>query len=228
MQDMNDFEHYDTTMGGTQRRTVPPRRPAGRSWLIPPELTAEHKEAAVRMCYCPDHWHMGNGTEFSCPVCVRQDIDKRHPEAITREIPIHLIPADQSGPVCGGTWVRGHIDHKEVTCPDCLIVDYMRTEGLIGAEPEPPAESIRIHGGPHWEHDCDRCIFLGSRPGSGREWDLYWCPPNPLMSKGNVIARHGIMGDYVSGMEWIDREPMLAVAAILAMRTGHLSPSAIV
>lgn len=89
--------------------------------------------------------------------------------------------------------------------------------------PKPePAERPKYdrRNGPHWEHDCEACIFLGSRPHYDREYDLYFCNAG---NTRNVIARHGIMGDYVSGMPFLDREPMLAVAAILALKAGHFT-----
>lgn len=100
--------------------------------------------------------------------------------------------------------------------------------GWTSPPPAPKPEPAEPpHTGPHWEHDCELCIYLGSRSHCEWEYDLYVCPPNKFNDLPNLVARRGEMGDYVSGLSWVDREPMLAVAAILAMRQGHMSPSAI-
>lgn len=91
--------------------------------------------------------------------------------------------------------------------------------------PPKPEPAEPPHDGPHWRHDCDACIYLGSLPHYDKQYDLYWCPPNKFMEEGNLVARHGTMGDYVSGMSWLLREPILATAAIFAMREGHLAAS---
>lgn len=92
----------------------------------------------------------------------------------------------------------------------------------VVAEAERRREA-RNHQSPHWEHDCDSCEYLGSRSHCDREYDLYYCPPSKF-SKGkpNLIARHGLLGDYVSGLDWIDREPILALAFVLALRQGRI------
>ena len=214
--------------------TIPSNRPTPKSDIIPGALSLEHKEAAIRMCYCPDHWNGGNGTVYSCPVCVRSSIRARRGADALRLHPVHLVGKDDAGQddpdntICG--LVRPFAStpfHPRVTCPDCLIVDYMRSEGLIDNDPAPlppkwePAEPP--HSGPKWEHDCPGCIYLGSRSHYEYEYDLYYCPPNKFSAKPNLVARRGVDGDYVSGLDWVEREPMLAVAAILALREGHLS-----
>lgn len=50
---------------------------------------------------------------------------------------------------------------------------------------------------PHYEHDCDRCIFLAHFEGK----DLYFCPNEPT-----VIVRHSSdPPDYSSGLVFADR-----------------------
>jgi hypothetical protein len=162
MQDMNDFEHYDTTMGRARRpqdpiRTVMP--------VIGYRCTTHDFETRSKM-----------GLQL-------------HTNGCGRECHIDVLREDPAPPP-------------------------------LPPKPE-PAEPP--HVGPHWEHDCEACIYLGSMPHYDKQYDLYWCPPNKFNERGNVIARHGIMGDYVSGIDWIDREPMLAIAAVLAMKAGHLT-----
>lgn len=112
-------------------------------------------------------------------------------------------------------WQMAEHDEGWLYCTAC------GKRALPAPAPE-PAERPKYdrHNGPHWEHDCEACIFLGSRPHYDREYDLYFCNAG---NTRNVIARHGIMGDYVSGMPFLDREPMLAVAAILALKAGHFT-----
>ncbi len=104
-------------------------------------------------------------------------------------------------------------------------IDVLREDPALLPLPPKPEPAVPPHVGPHWEHDCEACIYLGSRYGSGGQWDLYYCPPNKFNDLPNVVARRGEMGDYVSGMSFLDREPMLAVAAILALKQGHLAAS---
>ena len=69
---------------------------------------------------------------------------------------------------------------------------------------------------PTWEHDCDRCIFLGTyqmeykevskdftneadiRIAMAQHWDLYYCPAMG-QDGGSVLARYGHDGpEYTS------------------------------
>lgn len=58
---------------------------------------------------------------------------------------------------------------------------------------------------PIHEHDCDECHFLGNYEG---EMDLYY----HKRGDETVIARYGEMGDYMSGLYFVDRNPALAEA----------------
>lgn len=56
---------------------------------------------------------------------------------------------------------------------------------------------------PRYEHDCNRCDFLGQYkdPRSGNEFDLYYCPQTKEedIFGGSVIARRSSKGsDYMS------------------------------
>lgn len=52
---------------------------------------------------------------------------------------------------------------------------------------------------PLFDHDCDRCTFLGRFKGS----DLYFC--NQSSNRPTVIARHSSDGrDYTSGIVFAD------------------------
>jgi hypothetical protein len=56
---------------------------------------------------------------------------------------------------------------------------------------------------PIFEHDCEKCIFLGHYEG----YDLYFCKNEPT-----VIARYGENGDYMSGLIFADINPVLGEA----------------
>lgn len=57
---------------------------------------------------------------------------------------------------------------------------------------------------PQFEHDCERCIFLGNYSGDWYEKaDLYWCNPT---TGPTVIVRYGDDGpEYSSGMIFADQ-----------------------
>lgn len=212
-------------------------KPAGRPDLVPSKLTIADKEACIRLYFCADHYAGATGNVNSCPMCVRGYIKRRHGADVFEHTPVHIAPDYGLGPaVCGVKRpFTGATNPRRVTCPDCLIVDYFNQEGVTNPldnwEPAPlppkPEPAEPPHMGPQHEHDCDACIFLGSRSYAGQMHDLFFCPPNKFNERGNLIARRGPLGDYVSGMDFVDREPMLAVAAILALRGGHMSLTAV-
>ena len=45
---------------------------------------------------------------------------------------------------------------------------------------------------PLYQHDCDKCVFLGIHEGA----DLYLCPVG--WGEANLVARYGPNGDYAS------------------------------
>ena len=56
---------------------------------------------------------------------------------------------------------------------------------------------------PLYEHDCDKCTFLGSTSGCTPEKDLYWCHQGGMPT---VISRASSNGpDYVSGKEFAEK-----------------------
>ena len=81
---------------------------------------------------------------------------------------------------------------------------------------------------PLYQHNCERCVFLGSYDGS----DLYYCKATFGHPQGTVIARHSSEGiDYNSGlftaMQVAPDEPNRELRALgeayrRAHRAGHL------
>jgi len=70
---------------------------------------------------------------------------------------------------------------------------------------------------PRFEHDCDRCVFLGIEG----EHDLYFCVQGD--GRPTVVARYGDNGpDYTSALELADLIPALGVARRLARERGLL------
>lgn len=57
---------------------------------------------------------------------------------------------------------------------------------------------------PHFEHDCDRCVFLGNYSDDHyAKADLYWCDP---ATGQTVIVRYSDEHpDYSSGMVFADK-----------------------
>lgn len=76
---------------------------------------------------------------------------------------------------------------------------------------------------PKHEHDCDRCNFVGNYTHNGEELDLYHCVGG--FDGETVIARYGEMGDYMSGLYFVDRNPALAEALARAEALGLRQPN---
>jgi hypothetical protein len=131
--------------------------------------------------------------------------------------------------------------HENVTCPDCINIHSREAEKnmpMTNDTPEAPFEERPIPlqeeitetyrhdwamvDGPKWPHDCDGCTYLGTRWHTVN-WDLYHCSQG---GRPTVIARRGEGEDYISGIEFIDREPMLALAYVRAVQAGiHQGPA---
>jgi len=95
-----------------------------------------------------------------------------------------------------------------------------RAERYRGAAHVPGDKPVHVH-------DCGSCVFLGTRSGNGKRYDLYYCPSREESTIPSVIARYGADADYISGLEFISIEPMLAQAFVLALQAGHISTSAL-
>ncbi len=73
---------------------------------------------------------------------------------------------------------------------------------------------------PHWNHDCDTCVWLQSRD----EVDLYYCPDGGP----TIIARTGAAPEaYASGMTHAFSNPYLALAYNSAKALGLLTQATI-
>lgn len=80
---------------------------------------------------------------------------------------------------------------------------------------------------PYHEHDCDKCIYLGSDlEGEGDEivkYDFYFCHKegqHPCLS--TLIARYGEFGDYSSGLDFVMSSTSLNKALKLAVEKNVL------
>lgn len=69
-----------------------------------------------------------------------------------------------------------------------------------------------------FQHDCDECIYLGSADRT-RPNDLYV----HVEQYPTVIARYGVDGDYISGLEFAEHIPELALAVVRATKLNLLS-----
>ena len=71
---------------------------------------------------------------------------------------------------------------------------------------------------PLYQHDCERCRFLGSY----RAHDLYFCKKE----RPEVLARYGNDGpDYISGFEFAPRDLILARAVSIVEELNLLGTS---
>lgn len=74
-------------------------------------------------------------------------------------------------------------------------------------------DNFALHKGSNtknYEHDCDKCIFLGSwndlEPSFQKTYDLYFCSQHNLPT---VVARYGNDGpDYHSGLNMTSIKPL--------------------
>jgi hypothetical protein len=74
---------------------------------------------------------------------------------------------------------------------------------------------------PRFEHDCEKCVFLGRLGLPEGYYDLYFCEQGRDFP--TVIARFGDDGpDYNSGLAAADQDPALRVAKRLAEEKGLL------
>lgn len=85
------------------------------------------------------------------------------------------------------------------------------------------------YGQPHFEHDCDCCVFLGTHtfeyPHGEVTCDLYF---HKNEMETTVISRHGDDGpQYSSGLAFAftGDSPDLTLAAARAFRDGLLTPA---
>jgi hypothetical protein len=70
---------------------------------------------------------------------------------------------------------------------------------------------------PKFDHDCNRCIFLGSYEGN----DLYYCCINPRLE--TIIARHSNKpDDYTSGLFLYRVDPLITEGVMRAKSKGYL------
>lgn len=72
---------------------------------------------------------------------------------------------------------------------------------------------------PIYEHDCETCIYMGRVTMKKRKFDLYYCGYRE--GRSTVIARYGVLGDYLSGLSHSYNGP-LKEAALRAIKRGFL------
>lgn len=71
---------------------------------------------------------------------------------------------------------------------------------------------------PIHEHDCDVCTYLGS----DREIAIdYYIHKSDKPLEMTLIARYGVMGDYMSGTYFYLSNPYINVAGNMALDQGH-------
>lgn len=73
---------------------------------------------------------------------------------------------------------------------------------------------------PHWDHNCEKCIYLGTYDG----YDLYYCPRgSPSMKIPTVLARLGNKAEnYISGMAVAEKIPLDNSFCMPALRVAYL------
>jgi hypothetical protein len=74
---------------------------------------------------------------------------------------------------------------------------------------------------PKYQHDCDKCKFLGQAMDDKEFCDLYYCPQGGHIP--TVIARYGNEPeDYRSGLPGVDGDYFLKIAKEKAVFFGYL------
>jgi hypothetical protein len=197
--------------------------------------STDKDEVTCLQCKLTDVW-------LATPPIPTQPVTAARP-AVTEVI--HLTTSlFLAGPaICGTSEGMVTATPGMVTCPDCINIhsrkaeeamtkellteDLPETEGETARSGPPSQEEItnaHLHdwnmSSPYHEHDCDRCLYLGSSPGTGGYVDLYFCDQDN--QRPTVVVRHGEGGDYTSGMDFVDRIPKLALAYVRAQRAGLL------
>jgi hypothetical protein len=220
---------------------LPPTETAGSPAVIP---------AHMRLDYYPDRTVCGitertplpaNGrlivpewAMVSCPDCLRQAaLETAGQPAVTLR---HFAESAGGGYTrCGVERGKGVTPCTDmwslVTCPDCLNIHSRESE--IPMPEETPEDGIgygseqeritaehrhdwNMVDGPTHVHDCEECIYLGTKYFVAT-YDLYWCSQG---TRPTVIARRGEAGDYESGLDFVDRTPIMALAYVRAMQAG--------
>jgi hypothetical protein len=76
---------------------------------------------------------------------------------------------------------------------------------------EEPGSVETIPAPPLYQHNCSRCVFLGTTDFDGREYDLYHCQQGHLFP--TIIARGSSdPHDYTSGVALAAVDPVLREA----------------
>jgi hypothetical protein len=73
---------------------------------------------------------------------------------------------------------------------------------------------------PRYEHDCEKCTYLGTYDG----YDLYYCPHGaPGFKIPTVLARRGNDPEqYISGMAAAKQNPLHSSFCMPALRVAYL------
>lgn len=101
------------------------------------------------------------------------------------------------------------VDWGKVTCPACRAAGF--------EDPGVGNDHDRAKSPAAWTHDCETCVYLDTVDGE-RVHDLYFHPDG---RRPTVIARYGNSGwEYHSGMPLASRDPLLALALVLALKRG--------
>jgi hypothetical protein len=102
---------------------------------------------------------------------------------------------------------------------DHVVVMVGRDKYIVNRDVVTVAPSIRVAGqaeGPRYQHDCDKCAFLGQ----DANYDLYFCSQGSLPT---VIARYGDDAqEYMSGLQLADHIDQLGEAKRRSVAKGLL------
>lgn len=133
----------------------------------------------------------------------------------------HLATAeDNFRPACGASLVKyvsplPITKRENVNCPACLALSDSDAPLTVDHSELPSYKNA------HWEHDCANCMYLGTDTFHGEYWDMYVAERRTHHGTLTLIARYGNEpGEYLSGLGFVGREPMLALAAVLAIKQG--------
>jgi len=183
--------------------------------------------------------------EVNCRDCLRVhaiEEETAGPPAVTNswEMTHQLVNDGRRTALCGvptsgpGAFGWYSSSPELVTCPHCITITSREAEKNMTTErmseklarTTQDSEQERVTSahrhdwemvdGPKWPHDCEECIYLGTKF-YVTTWDLYHCSQSIHQT---VIARRGEGGDYVSGIDFIDWDPILALAYVRAQKAG--------
>jgi hypothetical protein len=128
-------------------------------------------------------------------------------------------------PECGdgAGWTLDSVEWDKTSHIDELILN-LRIQ--LGPQKDPVGNGVSK---PYWIHDCEKCVWLGSRQIGDSHLDFYWCSWADSAEIGTGIIRRGNDADnnesylFSSIQSWIgDEDPRCACYLLRKLVLKHI------